>query len=260
MNIRNITNTMKVLSKTLAALSKNIFFSPKKLGGLCEPLLDYNLHDSSQDIVHVDIEEFILREYRENEELFLNISLPIIVGMRGITLNEAFVLAVLIKVSKAHQCYEIGTYKGWTSHFLASLVGHEGKVYTLDLNSGQNAIFGVKPRDEYGLSEDEIGYVSKQCQIHKNQVEQLFGDSAQFDFSSYKEQIDVVFIDGAHSAAYIKSDTENALTMVHDNSLIIWHDYKYACPEVVEYLNKMAKDYKLYHIKNTSLVIYRAKR
>jgi predicted O-methyltransferase YrrM len=260
MNIKNIVNAVNAFIKTLAALSTSILLCPKKIGGLCEPLLDHYLHNKLQDIIHEDIEEFLLREYGENEELFLNLSLPIIVGMRGITLSEAFVLAALIKVSKARQCYEIGTYKGWTSHFLASSLGKDGKVYTLDLNSGQNAIFGVKPRDEYGLSEDEIGYVSKQCQIHNNQVEQLFGDSAQFDFSSYKEQIDVVFIDGAHSAAYIKSDTKNALTMVHENSLIIWHDYKYACPEVVKYLNRMAKKCKLYHIKNTSLVIYRVKR
>lgn len=257
MKLSNVIGTARSVFKVLNLIGLYILRSPKELGGLCEPLLDFHEQKSKSNIKQGSIEEFTREEYGHTGEISSAINIPIITGTRGITLGEAFSLAILVKLSNAHTCFEIGTYKGWSSHYLAAAMGENGIVYTLDLNPGQKAGLEVKERDEYGLSHDVIGYTYKQCPIHKKQVIQLFGDSALFDYSPYIGRIDIVFIDGAHSAKYIQIDTSNAFEMAHEGTMIVWHDYKYACPEVIHYLSSLGKSLKLWHIQNTSFIVHK---
>jgi predicted O-methyltransferase YrrM len=87
-------------------------------------------------------------------------------------------------------------------------------------------------------------------------IKQLWGDSAQFDFAPFFNSMDLVFIDGAHSADYVKKDTENALKLIKpEGGIIIWHDsHLYG---VVKYLSPWIKQNNLpvYFIKNTSLAV-----
>jgi predicted O-methyltransferase YrrM len=103
----------------------------------------------------------------------------------------------------------------------------------------------------------QIGEVFQNSSSHSRKITQLIGDSASFDFSGIGVSFDLIFIDGAHSTAYIKSDTDNAFKLVHTGSLIAWHDYKSSCPEVVKYLDRLAETCRLWHIQNTSLVIHK---
>lgn len=57
-----------------------------------------------------------------------------------------------------------------------------------------------------------------------NRVKQLFGDSADFDFSPY--EVDFVFVDGSHAYEYVMSDSRRALAMLRNGrGLVLWHDY-----------------------------------
>ena len=89
------------------------------------------------------------------------------------------------------------------------------------------------------------------------QITTLTGDSAHFDFGPYTREIDVVFVDGAHSYAYVKSDSEHALRMMKPGGVIAWDDYP-SIPGVYGYLNELASGLErpLYHIYGTRLVIY----
>ncbi|MBL8012699.1 MAG: class I SAM-dependent methyltransferase, partial [Candidatus Omnitrophica bacterium] len=70
-------------------------------------------------------------------------------------------------------------------------------------------------------------------------------------------KIDLVFIDGNHSYEFVKSDTENALEMLSEKGVIIWHDYDYIIhKDVFRYLNKLAKTHKIYSIPHTRFAIY----
>lgn len=50
-------------------------------------------------------------------------------------------------------------------------------------------------------------------------------NSLTYDFEQLKEKFDVIFIDGDHTYAGVKSDTINAFKLLrNDQSVIVWHD------------------------------------
>ncbi|MCR4336539.1 MAG: class I SAM-dependent methyltransferase, partial [Candidatus Omnitrophica bacterium] len=65
-----------------------------------------------------------------------------------------------------------------------------------------------------------------------------------------------VFIDANHSYAYVKSDTENALKMISEQGIILWHDYDFIHPYVFQLINEQAKNIKIYFIERTRWAIY----
>lgn len=260
MNLDNLLMTSQSLVKTLIILLVYSVLKPKKLGGLCEALLDFRVQTKkNKGIRHASLEEFMSVEYGCSGDVSAQLSLPTILGTRGVTLSEAFSLAIFLKLTNASRCFEIGTYKGWSSHYIASVMSDKGIVYTLDLSPGQIPELEVKRRDEYGLKQHEIGYTYKQCPVHNKQVVQLLGDSVCFDYSQYEGEMDLIFIDGAHSAQYIRRDTSGAFKMAHEGSLIVWHDFKNSCLEVVNYLAELGRTFelRLWHIENTSFVVHK---
>ena len=57
----------------------------------------------------------------------------------------------------------------------------------------------------------------------------------------------------------VKNDTEKSFEMIKPNGIILWHDYvpgKKSSKDIVKYLNKISKERKIYHIKNTSMCFF----
>jgi hypothetical protein len=74
-----------------------------------------------------------------------------------------------------------------------------------------------------------------------SKVRQLYGDSAVFDFSPYRQGVDLFFIDGAHSYDYVKSDTLKALDCVRGGG-IVWHDYgRFGVNGVSRWLHELSR-------------------
>jgi predicted O-methyltransferase YrrM len=94
----------------------------------------------------------------------------------------------------------------------------------------------------------------------KSKITQLYGDSATFDFSNYRKQVDLIFIDGSHSYEYVLSDSKRALEILNSQGVIFWHDYGAEWwPGVTQALNELYLSDKRYrnmrHIEGTSLVV-----
>ena len=95
-------------------------------------------------------------------------------------------------------------------------------------------------------------------------VQHIHHNSLTYDFSQLKKKFDLIFIDGDHSYAAVKKDTENAFSLLKDeNSIIVWHDYGWSYN--VENWNTIAamidgvpkdKQHKIRHISNTICSIY----
>lgn len=89
-------------------------------------------------------------------------------------------------------------------------------------------------------------------------------DTMTFDFASLQQKFDLIFVDGDHHHAGVKSDTENVFTLMRDeHSIIVWHDYAQS-PERVRW-NVFAgifdglppEEHKnVYHVSNTLCAIY----
>jgi predicted O-methyltransferase YrrM len=144
--------------------------------------------------------------------------------------------------------FEIGTCRGES---VANVADVCSKCYTMDLAPEQ---FADK------IEGSTMGYFSKNI---KN-VTQLIGDSTTFDYAGMNQKFDVIFIDGDHHYESVKGDTENVFKyLVHENSIVIWHDYAtdtiYPRNEVFAgILDGVPADLhkNLYHVSNSICAVY----
>lgn len=179
---------------------------------------------------------------------------------------ETQIISSFVDYLKPKNIFEIGTYNGFTTLHLAYNSPEESMVYTLDLPADFSKQFSQKKRLE-GYSYDdllvvELSMKNRNSRIFHNhpcrkKIVELFGNSLHFDFSPYYKKMDLIFIDGSHSYKYVRSDTQNALRMLTDNGVIIWHDFDYIIHrDVFKYLNQLVKTHRIYSIPNTRFAIY----
>lgn len=169
------------------------------------------------------------------------------------SLYELVVLAKIISSTNPKVVFEIGTFEGGTTCNIAVNTSDDSSIYTLDLGDGDVKNIWDKSLDVYP---HETGIRFKESQI-ENKITQLFGNSQKFDYSKFYGKIDLVFIDACHHYDHVKKDSENAFKMINSKGIIIWHDYATYAPGVIKALEEIAKEKKLQHVKDTSLVLFR---
>ncbi|MEC5393868.1 class I SAM-dependent methyltransferase [Bergeyella sp. RCAD1439] len=81
---------------------------------------------------------------------------------------------------------------------------------------------------------EALGYSSRYAKQHgmlscRNPgINHLEGDTKTFDFASLGRRYDLVFIDGDHSYAMVRQDTEKVFEhLVHSDTVVVWHDYAF---------------------------------
>jgi len=150
-------------------------------------------------------------------------------------------------------CYfEIGTWRGES---VANVSRVAANCVSLNLS----------PREmkERGISHRYID-VHEHFSKNRSNVEHVYGNSRTFDFRGLGRKFDLVFIDGDHHYDYVKNDTRQVIEyLVHEKSIIVWHDYAYN-PEELRYevmaaiLDGTPEDMHpcLYHIGHTKCAVY----
>jgi len=177
---------------------------------------------------------------------------------------EVAILSQLVSYLKPQKLFEIGTYSGFTTYHFSINAPEKACIYTLDLPKH----FKVQHKEDlknYSYDDLNVIELSKSNvdrRVYRNtpaeqKIKDLFGDSREFDFAPYYGKIDLVYIDGNHSYDYVKSDTEQALKMVRENGVIVWHDYDFIThSDVFRYLNELSKTLPIYSIANSRFAIY----
>jgi predicted O-methyltransferase YrrM len=147
--------------------------------------------------------------------------------------------------------FEIGSLRG-ESLFNVSQVSKQ--CTSLTLSQAQMKQFNFKPT------------LLKSANMFNDSLKNLTlieDNSLTYDFSKLGK-FDLIFVDGDHTYEGVKSDTANVFKhLIHDNSIIVWHDYTYT-PETVRHevlagiLDGIpASDHNfLYHVSNTMCAIY----
>lgn len=181
----------------------------------------------------------------------------------GVSTLELMIIAALTRRSHTARSFEIGTFDGRTTLIIALNQPAGSEVMTLDLPAADLA------RTAKALEEDDRKYVLKAAsgsRFRQRQtparITQLYGDSAAYDFSPYRNAIDLMFVDGSHSYDYAKSDSQVAFSLVRPGGLILWHDYDTPYwPGVTRALNELYQQDRecsgLRHISGTSLCLLR---
>lgn len=179
-------------------------------------------------------------------------------GFGHITEFELKVICQIIRKYQPMRIFEIGTFQGRTTLNMA-LNAPKAQIFTLDLPAEElsDTKMQIEKAEEAYVNKTLSGERFLNHPAQKN-IEQLFGDSATFDFSPYYNSIDLMFVDGSHAYEYVINDTDRALKLVRKGGIILWHDYT-NWTGVRDGLNQFYKDkaeFKgLSHIGGTSIVM-----
>ena len=175
---------------------------------------------------------------------------------------EAWIISSISKISK--KIFEFGTCSGKTTYLMGLNSSDDTKIVSITLN----------PDDlDNVIKKDKDNKVSFRNIIHESMYEKflfsgkevekkikiIFQNSLNLEHSKYKNQMDLIFIDGGHTYSVVKSDSEKSFEMLNTNGIILWHDYvpgKRSAKDVVKYINEISKQKKIYKIKNTSLCFF----
>lgn len=168
------------------------------------------------------------------------------------TLEGLIFLASLVAAARARSIFEFGTFTGTTTWTLARNAPGSS-VETLDLPPREAPRLPLEQTDEVVRSLS-VTHVYENLP-HDAEILQLWGDSATFDYSGRSNRFDFVYIDGAHSEPYVRSDTQNAFAMLQDPGVVVWDDYWREVVGVRKVLHEFTA-LKLYRIPRTRLVIH----
>jgi len=169
--------------------------------------------------------------------------------------TDLMLLAGLAEGIKDCAYFEIGTWRGESVTTLAS---RARSCHTLCLTDNEMRKLGMHERT-----------IQSHLMFSKDldNVVQLRGDSRSFDFKGLNQKFDLVFIDGDHHYDFVRSDTENVFQhLVHDRSIVVWHDYGFH-PDQVRFEVMAAildgagpgRAGRVYHVAHTKSAIFTGK-
>ena len=179
----------------------------------------------------------------------------------SITITEATALAALTRARNVKKILEIGTFDGNTALLFACNSTPDGTVVTVDLPQDFDPVknqaslahasvhVNVTPREMLAIQYQNAEVASR--------IKQVYGDSATLDWGTFGGPFDLIFIDGCHHEAYVRSDSLNALKHVAKGGIIVWHDYA-EIPDVstvVDEIMQTNPDVQAFLIEGTRLAI-----
>jgi predicted O-methyltransferase YrrM len=177
----------------------------------------------------------------------------------SLTLLETCVLLAATQVVDAKRIFEVGTFLGSTTLNLALNTPSDGRVWTLDLDGDCLSEVTQHPADrEFTARHFDAPTLDFVGSSVESKISTLTGNSQSFDFSWWKDSIDLVFIDGGHDLETVRSDTENAFRMLSKKSpaCVVWHDYGNPdYPELTSYFDDLCAEDALLHIEETMLCL-----
>lgn len=184
----------------------------------------------------------------------------------NVTLEELAVINGLVKSVRPTRIFEIGTFDGRTALNLAYNSDDDCEIFTLDLPATWNGAtqFALGNYDRALAERKECGSrIATSNLTCKNKIQQLYGDSAAFDFGPFHGTVDMVFIDAAHDYRNALNDSQTALKLIGKRKgVIFWHDYKNGCKVVdaIRTFQLQHPDLAIFHIEGTALAYCRVEK
>lgn len=173
--------------------------------------------------------------------------------------HQGMLIAALAQGLGAGSFFEIGTNRGRTSWTVARN-NPNISVYTLDVpleHDSTDTALELASDDERFFRPGAACGEAFRDSPEAARITQLWGDSATFDFSPYAGAIDLIYIDGAHTYEYVRSDTARALDMLSESGTIVWDDYG-SNPGVYELVNEIAPTLggAVYHVFGSRMALF----
>jgi hypothetical protein len=158
---------------------------------------------------------------------------------------------------------EFGTYLGVGTLTMALNSDADCRIVTVDLPDDPLV------SETHRLSAGDVELIARRSgrvgeafleSSTRERITQVRADSLSWRPDDSFGPIDLVLIDSGHSAPIVRADTENAFRLLSPTGTILWDDYFYLYPDVVEYLDGLADEGRRLHVVGgTNLVIYDAR-
>jgi predicted O-methyltransferase YrrM len=145
----------------------------------------------------------------------------------SVTLFELSCILMAMRSVGAKRVLEIGTFDGNTTLNIASNLPEGGEITTIDLPVEAPAELALAVDEPRHRNITDRSILGEQFRDHNGpaNIRQVLGDSAELDFPALGKGFDLAFIDGCHAYNYVKSDTENVMSVMRPGGVILWHDY-----------------------------------
>jgi predicted O-methyltransferase YrrM len=167
----------------------------------------------------------------------------------------------IAKLVKARRLLEIGTASGFMARHLVLNCGSDSRLWTIDLPpdaiSGTQFLLQQIDRDVvHGNTRhhDAAGWYAD-WSPQREQIVQVFSDSAAFDFSGVELPLDFAYIDGAHSYEYALIDSINVLTRMRASGVVVWDDYYHFFPGVIRAIGQVSSIVPVTRVTGTGLAV-----
>ncbi|MFN8229440.1 MAG: class I SAM-dependent methyltransferase [Bacteroidia bacterium] len=237
-------NKLQKLLKSLQLIIKN----PSLLNLILEHDANFmpqviSKYNYTNGLNKIDFNEFLQHENTLDNFSFLE---------GGSIVTDYLLLTAITKKLNQSNCFEIGTWRGESA---LSMSKYAKEVTTLNLS-----------KDELKNLDFSQEYINLQGILCKNatNINQLWGNTFNFDFTPHIGKYDLVFVDGDHKYNSVVNDTKVASKLIKDNkSIIVWHDYGFGTETVrwevlLGILDGLPKEMhkNLYSVNNTLCAIY----
>ena len=138
---------------------------------------------------------------------------PFAFGAGGSLPTDLLLLRALAHAMPQCRYFEIGTWRGESA---ANVAAEAMDVVTLNLSAAELAALGA--------SQQYIDLHGHFSRLVAN-VRHVTGNSGTYDYTSLGGPFDLIFIDGDHTAAAVRRDTELIFKhLVHPATVVVWHD------------------------------------
>jgi hypothetical protein len=224
-------------SKARSALRDSYFQSRAKIGGIA-------------------LADFCAQFQSEPPEV---LALPTFCGFKnhGIgTPNYFLALAAISAVTKPEQIVEFGTFLGASAAIFA-LNAPRATILTIDLPDDPGELPKLDRTDtsHVNFSRGRVGQLFRGTP-QAERIAELKCDSRRLQLSEHVGSADLIYVDGGHNLECITADTENAFSVAHRGSVILWDDYFWFYPDVVTFLDRLGRTRQLVRINGTNLVAH----
>ena len=155
---------------------------------------------------------------------------------------ELVLMAYICHRFKPKKLFEIGTFKGTTTSVMAFNTEEEAKVFTLDIPRPSE---NMDTSDLAYCDPENVGSIIEKFEetehgTYMKKIKQLWGNSMEYDFSDFENEMDVVFVDADHSYKAALSDLRSAHLMLKEDGIILCHDFAMWKPGVIRAVNEFA--------------------
>lgn len=139
-----------------------------------------------------------------------------------------FLVGLIAGAARPLHALEVGTGTGRSTCQIAAQLRPGGTVVTIAPPREWSNPHARPGRDE--LTEEHMfsdnGRFTWEGTPLQPRVQLIRSDSRTMDYVPLDRKFDFVFIDGSHTEAAVRQDTERALPFLADGAVVLWHDYE----------------------------------